>query len=127
MSSSYDEWLADTAGQCEAGGLTRRLTSRSSAHSVIDLASNDYLGLTRDRRVTAAARAALEEWGAGSTGSRLVTGSTDLHQDLEAALTGFLGGESALAFSSGYTANLGLIAALGGSDTLIVSDVDNHA
>ncbi|MGB9377117.1 MAG: 8-amino-7-oxononanoate synthase, partial [Mycobacteriales bacterium] len=66
-------------------------------------------------------------WGAGSTGSRLVTGSTELHQRLEAALASFAGAASGLVFSSGYLANLGAVAALGGPAVLVVSDAANHA
>ena len=70
---------------------------------------------------------ALRTWGAGSTGSRLVTGSTQLHAELEAALAAHVGAEAALVFSSGYTANLGAVTALAGPGTLIVSDERNHA
>src|SRR5207248_2875647 len=68
-----------------------------------------------------------QEWGAGSTGSRLVTGTTLLHSELEAELADFAGAPSALVFSSGYLANLGLITALGGDDVTVVSDAANHA
>lgn len=127
MSRSYDEWLADAAMRRASAGMTRRLTYRDATDTAIDLASNDYLGLASDPRVIAAAGGALETWGAGSTGSRLVTGSTTLHRELEGALTRFVGGEDALVFSSGYTANLGLITALGGPDSVVVSDAHNHA
>ena len=66
-------------------------------------------------------------WGAGSTGSRLVTGSTALHAELEAELAAFCGADVALVFSSGYAANLGVLTALAGPDALIVSDAANHA
>jgi 8-amino-7-oxononanoate synthase len=127
MSKAYDAWLRDAASRRSAAGLERRLAPRSSSTRVIDVASNDYLGLALDPRVTDAAASAAATWGAGSTGSRLVTGSTELHRDLERALCGFAGGEDALVFSSGYAANLGAITALGGPDTLLVSDADNHA
>lgn len=111
----------------EAAGLRRRLRARTPAESLVDLASNDYLGLARDPRVTAAAAEAALIWGAGSTGSRLVTGSTELHGQLEVALASFTGAPAALVFSSGYLANLGAIAALAGPDVLVVSDAANHA
>jgi 8-amino-7-oxononanoate synthase len=94
---------------------------------MLDLAGNDYLGLSQDERVVGAAAAAALTWGAGATGSRLVTGSTILHAELEAALARFTGAPDALVFSSGYLANLAAIAALGGPDVLIVSDAANHA
>ncbi|MCU1678121.1 MAG: bioF1 [Frankiales bacterium] len=118
-------WLADVARSREAAGLRRRLAVRDV--TLIDCASNDYLGLARDPRVVAAAHAALARHGAGSTGSRLVTGTTDVHVDLETQLAAFVGTEAALVFSSGYLANLGVLQALAGPDTLVVSDSANHA
>ncbi|TAM88155.1 MAG: aminotransferase class I/II-fold pyridoxal phosphate-dependent enzyme, partial [Jatrophihabitans sp.] len=88
---------------------------------------NDYLGLTRHPDVVAAAAAAARLWGAGSTGSRLVTGTTALHADLEAALAAFCGAPAALVFSCGYLANVGVLTALGGPEVTIVSDAVNHA
>ncbi|GAA4681383.1 8-amino-7-oxononanoate synthase [Pseudonocardia yuanmonensis] len=70
---------------------------------------------------------ALRTWGAGSTGSRLVTGSTTLHATLEEQLAAFCGAEAALVFSSGYTANLGVVTALSGRGALVVSDARSHA
>ncbi len=70
---------------------------------------------------------AARRWGAGATGSRLVTGTTLLHTDLERELAAFCGFEAALVFSSGYAANLAVLTALGGRDSLIVSDAANHA
>lgn len=120
-------WVDERAAQREADGLRRRLRPRRSDESVLDLAGNDYLGLARDPRVREAAAAAAKEWGAGSTGSRLVTGSTTLHAELEAEAAGLMGTEAALAFSSGYLANIGAVTALAGPGTLIVSDAGNHA
>lgn len=110
-----------------AAGLGRVLRPRASAADVLDLAGNDYLGLARHPRVTAAAAAAALEWGAGATGSRLVTGTTELHQELERELADFCRARAALVFSSGYLANLGVLTALGGRDVEIVSDAANHA
>jgi len=94
---------------------------------VLDLAGNDYLGLATDPRVIEGGLAALREWGAGSTGSRLVTGSTTLHAELETELAAFCGYRAGLVFSSGYLANLGVVTALSGPGSLIVSDGANHA
>src|SRR5699024_16494 len=93
----------------------------------LDLASNDYLGLSHHPEVIEGAVAALRTWGAGSTGSRLVTGNTELHEGFEAALAQFVGAESALVFSSGYLANLGAIVALSVPGALLVSDALTHA
>lgn len=121
------EWLGPKAAALEARGLTRRLHPRLSDESVIDLAGNDYLGLARDPRVVEAAAEAVRVWGAGATASRLVTGTTALHAELETALAEYTGQEAALVFSSGYLANLGVVTALGGPGTLVVSDEHVHA
>src|SRR3954465_6972809 len=106
--------LRERAGTREAAGLRRRVRPRPADSSMLDLAGNDYLGLARDPRIVAAAVAATRQWGAGSTGSRLVTGSTQLHGELETALAEHCDAEAALVFSSGYLANLGAIVALSG-------------
>jgi 8-amino-7-oxononanoate synthase len=125
---------SDPAGQTPPGRL-------------VDLASNDYLGLGEDERLAAAAACAARTWGTGATGSRLVTGTTELHTELERELAAFTGAAAALVFSSGYLANLAVITALAqvlGAETseppetpgleapkspgvLIVSDAANHA
>jgi 8-amino-7-oxononanoate synthase len=111
----------------EAAGLKRTLRPRTPDHDgLIDLASNDYLGLARDERLVAAAVRATEEWGTGSTGSRLVTGTTRLHAELEERLRSFTHARRALVFSSGYLANLAAVATLGAGG-LVVSDDGNHA
>ena len=111
----------------DEAGLRRTLRPRLRSEATLDLAGNDYLGLAHDPRVTEAAANAARVWGAGSTGSRLVTGTTALHQELEAELADFTGGPAALVFSSGYLANLGALTALGGEEVTIVSDAGNHA
>jgi 8-amino-7-oxononanoate synthase len=120
--------LREAARVRAAAGLRRGLRPRAAGgDGLLDLAGNDYLGLAGDPRVVAGAVAAAGAWGAGSTGSRLVTGTTALHADLEAALAGFTGAAAALVFSAGYLANLGAVAALGGPGVLVVSDAGNHA
>ncbi|WP_329571028.1 8-amino-7-oxononanoate synthase [Kitasatospora sp. NBC_01266] len=121
------DWLDETAEQRARAGLTRTLRSRPAEDPVLDLASNDYLGLTHHPEVTRAAAEAALRWGGGSTGSRLVTGTTELHTELEVELADFYGVEAALVFSSGYAANLAALTALTDPDTLIVSDAYNHA
>ncbi len=121
-------WLPERAAERVAAGLRRALRPRPPAgDGLLDLASNDYLGLARHPRVVEAACAAARTWGAGATGSRLVTGSTELHSELESALAGHIGTEAGLVFSSGYLANLGAVCALSGPRTLVVSDALNHA
>jgi 8-amino-7-oxononanoate synthase len=123
-------WLESLDRRAELrakAGLTRRLRPRGAADRVVDLAGNDYLGLARHPAVTAAAAGALTGYGLGATGSRLVRGTTDLHQALEAELADWLGVGGALVFSSGYLANLAAVRALVGPRTLLVSDSHNHA
>lgn len=94
---------------------------------VINFASNDYLGLAGDQRLMQAAVAATQNFGTGSTGSRLLSGHRQLHRDLEKALASLKQTEDALVFSSGYLANLGTIAALVGKRDLILADQYNHS
>ncbi|MEU8243207.1 8-amino-7-oxononanoate synthase [Actinoplanes missouriensis] len=108
-------------------GLTRQLRPRAAGDGVVDLAGNDYLGLSVHPEVVAAAGAALSSFGLGATGSRLVRGTTGPHAELESALAGWLGAAGALVFSSGYLANLAVIRAVGAVCDLIVSDAYNHA
>ena len=120
-------WLDTAAHQRRQAGLRRALRSRPAVGCEVDLASNDYLGLSQHPEVIDAGVRALRTWGAGSTGSRLVTGNTELHEELERALADFVGAPTALVFSSGYTANLGALAALSGPGSLVVSDAASHA
>jgi 8-amino-7-oxononanoate synthase len=111
-----------------AAHLRRRLRPRAEDHDgLLDLASNDYLGLSRDPRLIDGAVRAAREWGAGSTGSRLVTGTTELHARLDVRLAAFAGAPAGLVFSSGYLANLATVGALSGPGSLVVSDRGNHA
>ena len=122
------DWLEEAAAARRAAGLERVLVPRSpGVGRALDLASNDYLGLSRHPDVVAACAAAAQQYGAGATGSRLVTGTTALHEELERALAAHVGTPAALVFSSGYLANLGAVRALAGPETLIVSDAYNHA
>ncbi|OBJ71621.1 8-amino-7-oxononanoate synthase [Mycobacterium sp. 1274756.6] len=120
-------WLAEVARARRAAGLRRTLRARPPAPTGLDLASNDYLGLATHPAVVDAGVAALRTWGAGAGGSRLVTGTTELHEDFERRLAGFVGAPAALVFSSGYAANLGAVVALSGPGTLLVSDAACHA
>ncbi|MCG8918319.1 8-amino-7-oxononanoate synthase [Actinokineospora sp. PR83] len=120
-------WLDAHAEDRKRAGLSRQLRPRRPDSDLLDLAGNDYLGLARDKRVGGAAAAATLRWGTGSTGSRLVTGSTELHSELEFELARFCGTQSALVFSSGFTANLAAVTALTGKNCSIVTDAHIHA
>lgn len=127
MSRDPFDWIDAHAERRREAGLVRTLRPRQAHSELLDLAGNDYLGLARHPEVTRAGADACLLWGAGATGSRLVTGTTELHSELEAELAEFCGFEAALVFASGYAANLAAVTALTGPGTLIVSDTSNHA
>ncbi len=89
--------------------------------------SNNYLGLTFDPEVMAAAREAILEYGTGTTGSRTANGTMSLHQGLEREFADWFGKQHALIFSTGYQANLSVVGALCGPDDVILIDSDSHA
>ena len=120
-------WLDEVERARLGAGLRRTLRARSPVGAEVDLASNDYLGLSQHPAVIDGGVQALRTWGAGSTGSRLVTGNAELHEEFEHALAEFVGAPSALVFSSGYTANLAAVVALSGPGSLVVSDAHSHA
>jgi 8-amino-7-oxononanoate synthase len=111
-----------TTTERAAGALVSRAGQR-----YVSFSCNDYLGLTHDPRVIAAARDALERYGAGAGASRLVTGSHPPYVELEQLLAELKGAERALVFGSGYLANLGVIPALVGKHDLILADRLSHA
>ena len=92
-----------------------------------NFASNDYLSLAGDPRLRGAAHRAIDEYGVGSGASPLVCGHSRLHDEAERHFARFVGLPRALLFSSGYAANLGILAALGGRDSEVFSDALNHA
>ena len=93
----------------------------------IMLGSNNYMGLTCDPRVIDAAIEAVNKFGSGCSGSRFLNGTLVLHNQLEEELAAFLNKESALTFSTGFQANLGIISAITGPHDIIFSDRGNHA
>ena len=126
------DWVDGELRGLDAAGLRRRLRHRSepagpAAHGGVNFSSNDYLGLAGDPRLAAAAAEAATRWGAGAGASRLITGGTTLHRELEAALAEWKGTEDAVVFSSGYLANTGTITALASAGDTVFSDELNHA
>ena len=105
-------------------GGTAELTPQAGLASgpLLDLASNDYLGLGRHPQLLAAARQALDRDGVGSGGSRLVSGSRPVHSALERRLADWLGRERVLLFPSGFQANLAAVAALADRHSLVIAD-----
>lgn len=120
-------WLEAVERQRREAGLRRALRPRPAVATELDLASNDYLGLSQHPDVIDGGVAALRMWGAGATGSRLVTGDTELHQEFESELADYVGAAAGLLFSSGYAANLGAVVGLSGRSSLLVSDEHSHA
>jgi len=94
---------------------------------VVMLGSNNYLGLTADPRVRSAARDAVDRFGTGVTGSRLLNGTLPLHDELEELIADWMGTEAALVYTTGYLANLGLLGSLLGADDAVVVDSAAHA
>ncbi len=120
----------------EHDGLIRRTVAigsppgpvvKVSGRDVINLSSNDYLGLAAHPAVCQAASEASRALGAGASAARLVTGTLEAHEDLERALASFVGAPRALLFGSGYLANIGALASLASGGGVIYSDERNHA
>ena len=114
IGTRIDEVLSSTEG-------------RVDGRPVILAGTNNYLGLTFDPDCIAAAHDALDREGTGTTGSRMANGSYASHTRLEEELARFFARPSAVVFSTGYVANLGLIGTLAGADDVIVLDADCHA
>lgn len=134
--SSLNQYLSkslDTIKRANWYRQEKTITGLSGAvielegQKLVNFASNDYLGLSSDERLINAAIEAIYKYGTGSTGSRLLSGHRPLHEDLEKAIASWKGTEKALVFSSGYSANMGTIAALVNQKDLILGDEYNHS
>ena len=130
------DFLRDQLEDLKRSGLYRSLrevegppgtTIVIDGRKLLQFSSNNYLGLANHPRLKAAAMAAVERYGVGSGASRLVCGNLDLNRKLEEKVAQLKKKEAALLFSTGYMANLGVIAALAGEGDLILSDEYNHA
>ena len=133
---SLDEFASAKLAALEAGDLRRRLapTARTGATEIvrngrrlISFCCNDYLNLTHHPRVMAAAKDAIDRYGAGAGASRLITGNHPLLAELEARIARLKGCEDAAVFGSGYLANLGAIPTLVGPGDLVLIDALSHA
>ncbi len=98
-----------------------------SGRKTILLGTYNYMGMTFDPDVIAAGKQALDDFGSGTTGSRVLNGTYSPHKDCEAALREFYAMDHAMVFSTGYQANLGIISTIAGKDDYIVLDIDSHA
>lgn len=130
------DFLTEELNKLRGSGLYRTLRTIEGAQGprvkingkeVILLCSNNYLGLADHPRLKEAAIKAIEKYGAGSGASRLVSGTMELHKELEERIARFKGTEAALVFNSGYAANLSVIPALVGRADSVFSDKLNHA
>jgi glycine C-acetyltransferase len=129
-------YLRDQLAELDAKGLHFRLrvlegaqesVARFDGKEVINLSSNNYLGLTTHKALRRAAIEAIRTHGVGAGAVRTIAGTMDLHMALEAQIAKFKGTEACVVFQSGFTANAGTVAAILGKDDLILSDELNHA
>jgi 8-amino-7-oxononanoate synthase len=134
--SSLDEFARSKLGEAETRALKRSLAEtaqgpgqrvRRGGRSLVSFCANDYLGLAQHPALKAAAKRALDAYGAGAGASRLVTGNHPLYAELEAKLAALKHTEAALVFGSGYLANVGVVPALVGAGDLILADELAHA
>ena len=130
------EWITEGLTSLKENGLYNSIRTINSAQGawlqvngkkVLNFCSNNYLGLANHPRLVSAAKKAIDEYGVGPGAVRIISGTNDLHLQLEEKIAKFKGVEAAITFQSGFTANLGTIAALVGKDDVIFSDELNHA
>ena len=123
--------LLDTGLRDPFGLVMEKVLSPTRAiirgKETILLGTYNYMGMTFDADVIAAGKRALDEFGSGTTGSRVLNGTYQGHKEVEAALRDFYAMDHAMVFSTGYQANLGVIATLAGKEDYIVLDIDSHA
>jgi glycine C-acetyltransferase len=144
MNDSFRRRLASTLAEIESAGLYKRervLTTPQQAHvgvrgptaapgekrEVLNLCANNYLGLSNHPELVRAAHAALDRWGFGLSSVRFICGTQEIHRELEAKLSAFLGTDDTILYSSCFDANGGLFETLLGAEDAVISDELNHA
>ena len=136
MINNFQDWIADEIKGIKSKNQHRVLTQINSGMGpeiiidrkrFIQFASNNYLGLTMNKKIINSSKKILERYGTGTGGSRLVTGTSNLHYELEKKIADFKNTKSSLVFSSGYLANIGTISAIMSPKDIIFSDELNHA
>ena len=127
MNEALLQRLRQSLAQREGSSLRRKLTARASSDKRVNLADNDYLGLSRDPDVIAAGVAALHEWGASASASPLVTGYTEIHQKLEQTLAAWQGYAHGLVINTGFAANSAVLGGLPKKGDVILADRLVHA
>ncbi len=135
--SKFDDLIAMREGLLSTGVtdpfnlVMQRVLSPTVAicngRETILLGTYNYMGMTFDPDVVAAGKQAFDDFGAGTTGSRVLNGTFAPHRDVEAALREFYGMDHAMVFSTGYQANLGIISTIAGKGDYIILDIDSHA
>src|SRR5215469_10321447 len=129
-------YLGEQLAEWKKAGTYQRLrilesasaaASRFDGHDVINLASNNYLGLTTHPKLIEAALEATRKYGAGSGAVRTISGTMDLHLQLERRIAKFKNVEACVVFQSGFAANAGTVSAVLGPEDHIISDQLNHA
>src|SRR5208337_2995214 len=130
------QYVTETLGDLRANGVAPKLRVLEGeqkpvcvfdGREVINLASNNYLGLTSDKRLRKASIEAVRKLGVGAGAVRTIAGTMKLHMELEEQIAKFKNVEACVAFQSGFTANAGTVSAVLGKEDLIVSDELNHA
>jgi glycine C-acetyltransferase len=137
MNSAYYDHLRKTLADIDAAGLYKReriITTHQTAHiavssgqRVLNMCANNYLGLADHPELIAAARESLDRWGYGLASVRFICGTQQLHKELEASLSRFLGTDDTILYSSCFDANGGLFETLLGAEDAVISDELNHA
>lgn len=136
MSNRFQEWISSELKEIKKNNLHRTLTEIDSSMSpeiiidkkkYIQFASNNYLGLTINSKIKNHSIKSINKFGTGTGGSRLVTGTSSLHCDLENVIAKFKKTQDSIVFSSGYLANIGTISSIMNKDDYIFSDELNHA
>lgn len=137
MNSQFQEYLSDKINELKNSGLfkTERVLSTPQRSfirvrdggPVLNLCANNYLGLAHSQEILKAAHAGLDTWGYGLSSVRFICGTQSIHKELEARLSGFLGTEDTILYSSCFDANGGLFESLLDEQDAIVSDELNHA
>lgn len=136
MSKELDVFLDTNLNELRSKGLYNEIEPLGSANGplitigqrqLINLSSNNYLGLATDNRVVEAAKAGLTKWGAGAGAVRTINGTLQVHLDLEQELAHFKGTKAAIAYQSGFNCNMAAISAVMGKNDVILSDELNHA
>ena len=121
-----DAGMRDPVGVVMSEVLSPTEAIIQGRHTIL-MGTYNYMGMTFDPDVIAAGEAALRDFGAGTTGSRVLNGTYATHKDCEAALCEFYGTKYAMVFSTGYQANLGIVSTLAGKGDFVVLDADSHA